>query len=107
MYRLYIHTHIKIGTIRFKMGIEAPFGMQQSPAVNSNTFYCLQKKKIAAIKHALCAMHLNDSHKRLRARGIPAATSKRKAYVWRNHSVHTRAKDPASFSPIPFPTNRP
>lgn len=29
-----------------KMGIEAPFGMQQGPAVNSNTVYCLQKKKM-------------------------------------------------------------
>ncbi len=67
--------------ISFKIGIEAPFGMQQSPAVNSNTVYCLQKKKIAAIKHALCAMHRNDSHKKLRARGIPSATSERKAYV--------------------------
>lgn len=53
--------------------------MQQSPAVNSNTVYCLQKN--AAIKHALCAMHRNDSHKKLRARGIPSATSERKAYV--------------------------
>lgn len=63
-----------------KMGIEAPFGMQQGPAVNSNTVYCLQKKN-AAIKHALCAMHRNDSHKKLRVRGIPSATSERKAYV--------------------------
>lgn len=75
---------IKIGTISFEIGIEAPLGMQQSPAVNSNTVYCLcakKKKKNAAIKHALCAMRRNDSHKKLRARGIPAATSEREAYV--------------------------
>lgn len=59
--------------------MEAHLSMQQSPAANSNTIYCLQKN--AAIKDALCAMHRNDSHKKLRARGIPSATSERKAYV--------------------------
>lgn len=29
----------------------------------------------------LCAMHHNDSHKKLRARCIPAVTSEREAYV--------------------------
>lgn len=74
------NVHIKIGMISFKIGIESPLSVQQSPAVNSNTVYCLQKKN-AAIKHALCAMHRNDSHKKLRARGIPSATSEREAYV--------------------------
>lgn len=51
--------------------------------LKTETVYCLQKKKkkIAAIKHALCAMHHNDSHKKLRERGIPSATSECKAYV--------------------------
>lgn len=49
--------------------------------LKTETVYCLQKKIIAAIKHALCAMHHDDSHKKLRARGIPSATSECKAYV--------------------------
>lgn len=53
--------------------------MQQSPAVNTNRL--LPAKRNATIKHALCAVHRNDSHKKLRAKGIPIATSERTAYV--------------------------
>lgn len=45
-------------------------------------------KKNAAIKHAVCATHHNDCHKKLRARDIPSATSEREAYVEWNHSEH-------------------
>ena len=56
--------------------------MQQSPAVNSKTLYCLQRKKMLQLNIALCAVHHNDSHKKLRARGIPPTTSEREAYVY-------------------------
>lgn len=62
-------------------GGTAPLSVQQRPAVNSNSLLSAKKKKKATIKHALCAMHHNDSHKKQRVRGIPAAISEREAYV--------------------------